>query len=412
MRLLHTSDWHVGKVNYSQPRESDHDRIFEQIYGIAKDEAVDVILHTGDLFDKAEPGPEILRRGFDYIERLAEIAPVVLLVGNHDSDGIFALVDAIIRRRKPAGHPIHIVHKETLRGENVGVLVLSSRDGRENIRIGSVPFVKSPSYAKQMLAQAEEPIGLIYADQLARLEAAVGRALNVGYDSKTDIRIFAAHLLVNGATIGGADRGERKLEIEFDSFGTNGDSIPIADYVAFGHVHKSQPVPGRTQQGRYAGSPLAVDFGETGEEKGVYVVEARPGLPASRIDFVKLDVGREMVTETIAYSDLAARGTSLRNKIVKVRVLLKGNERNVADYVSECLPGAFIAKIEPQYEMSGEQTHVIPTGPERTMPELFASYLDTVPNVRQPEVVSEYFSTLYTAVDAGSTPRIAELDDL
>lgn len=416
MRLLHTSDWHVGKLNYRITREADHDRVFQQMLQIAKDEAVDLIVHTGDLYDKEEHPPDVLRRGISYIEELATVAPVIVVVGNHDSDGYFNVFDALIGRRRPAVFPIHFFHRARLKLPSYGMLTLASRNEKERIRVGCIPFVRQASYVNAMLAQPDSPVGLVYADQLGRLEQAVHGVLNEDYNPNTDIRMFAAHLLVDGVTIGGPDRGERRLDVEFDAFGTRPDSIPTADYLAFGHIHKPQVVPGKIN-GRYAGSPLAVDFGEAQEEKGVYVVELRPGLPPREEDirFIRLDVGRELVNATIPWDELPEKGPALSGKIVKLTLIRSGSERNVDDYVREHLGGAALAKINDEWtqdESREGNATPLDTGPEKTLPQLFVNYLESNPGLRQTELSAQYFERLYKAVEADQPAQLEELDAL
>jgi exonuclease SbcD len=410
MRALHTSDWHLGVTCFNTiDRRDDHDRVLTQILGLAKDAKVDVILHTGDLFESKSPSPDVLKYGFEKIDELAEIAPVLVVLGNHDGEGLFELVDSIISRRKSAAHPIHYVHRGTLRGANYGVFTLPTKDGNERIRIGACPFINSASYVHQIMKLGADQAGRIYSDQVGRLEAAIGDALLANYDQKTDINIFAAHLLVNGAVASGS---ERPLDIETDSFGTYSAGIPIASYLAFGHIHKYQPITGHLN-GRYAGSCIQVDFGEKADKKYSVIIDAKPGLPAI-IEEQELDVGRALDDPTIAFADLPANADGLRGKIIKLTLILEGHERNVADYVKSTLDGCYVAKINEVYRgaAAASTTVIEPVGPEPTVTEIFANYLATRDNVREPERVGRYFNSLYSAIVDGGSRQLAEVDAL
>jgi exonuclease SbcD len=327
-------------------------------------------------------------------------------LGNHDGEGLFALVNSLIARRKPAAHPIYLVHRATLRGADYGVFSIPSKDGMERIRIGAVPFVNAASYVHEILKEGGELAGRVYSDQVGRLESAIGNALNAGYDPTTDVRIFAAHLLVDGAVVSGS---ERKLEVETDSYGTYSAGLPVADYLAFGHIHKPQPISGRPN-GRYAGSCIQVDFGEVADKKLCYIIDAKPGLPVS-IDERYLDVGRRLVDPTITYADLPAHADELRGTIVKLTLVLEGHERNISDYVRESLPGAYIARISEVYRQTTPVVSVVaePGGPEPTVPEIFASYLATRESVPERERVGRYFTSLFESVAAGVG---ADLEDV
>jgi len=410
MRGLHTADWHVGKLNYGLKRNEDHEHVFEQMYALAKDEKVDIIIHSGDLYDKENPGTEVLKQGIAYLERLAEIAPVVFIPGNHDSNGMFEVIDALISCRRPPHHPIHILHTSRLKGERYGMLELASKDGRERLLVAGLPFIRPASFARQFIALGADVRGLEFADQIERLTSGIGAQFRAAYDSKTDVRIFVGHLLLQGSLVGGKDRGELALDIEEHTFGARGSSVPVVDYAALGHIHRPQTPPG-CEYARYAGSPLAVDFGESSEEKGVQIFEARPGLPV-RVRFVPLDVGRELVTATIPYEELPLHGPLLAGKLVKLTVLIDSSERNVYDYVKECMPDAVIARvIEQVLVQEGQATPEIPDTAALSPPDLFASYIANKRGFDK-ERANRYFRDLYGAATAGVQTRIQDIDAL
>src|SRR5207245_1345002 len=83
MRLLHTSDWHLGRTTHGRSRAPDHDHAIEEIVDAAREARPHLVLHTGDLFDAPRPGYEEMTRGIDALRRLAELAPVLVLCGNH-----------------------------------------------------------------------------------------------------------------------------------------------------------------------------------------------------------------------------------------------------------------------------------------------------------------------------------------
>lgn len=410
MRGLHTADWHVGKLNFGLKRDEDHECVFEQMYALAKDENVDVILHSGDLYDKADPGTEVLKQGISYLERLAEIAPVVFVPGNHDSTGMFEVIDALISCRQPRHHPIHILHTSRLRGERYGMLELPSRDGRERLLVAGLPFIRPASFARQFIALGANVRGLAFADQIERLTHGIGAQFRANYNPSTDVRVFVAHLLLQGSLVGGKDRGEIMLDIEEHTFGARGSSVPVVDYAALGHIHRPQTPPG-CEYARYAGSPLAVDFGESSEKKGVQIFEARPGLPV-KVRFVPLDVGRELVTATIPYDELPVQGPLLSGKLVKLTVVIKGSERNVYDYAKECMPDSVIARVIEQVMVPEALADTdMPDTAAISPPDLFASYITNKRGFDK-ERANRYFYELYTAATAGVETRIQDIDAL
>src|SRR4051812_35990836 len=110
--ILHTSDWHVGRGLYRSQRTEDHVAVLEELVELAREARPDVIVHTGDVFDGPRPSTEHMRIGLDALRRLGEIAPTVVLAGNHDSPALFDVFSMLLgpdspvrfvsRARKPA----------------------------------------------------------------------------------------------------------------------------------------------------------------------------------------------------------------------------------------------------------------------------------------------------------------------
>lgn len=125
MRLLHTSDWHIGVAHHGLDRSEDHDKVFAQIKALAIEEKVDLILNTGDLFDSPYPSVETLKYGWGVLEELAAIAPVVVVCGNHDGEKLFQLMGTILKRRLP----IYFVDRSTLQLRQAGLVVLPTASG-------------------------------------------------------------------------------------------------------------------------------------------------------------------------------------------------------------------------------------------------------------------------------------------
>ena len=85
MRLLHTSDWHVGRAVYGRPRHAEHHAVLASIVTIARERDVDLVVVAGDQFDGPNPNPTSERLVIDALCDLADVAPVVVIAGNHDS---------------------------------------------------------------------------------------------------------------------------------------------------------------------------------------------------------------------------------------------------------------------------------------------------------------------------------------
>src|SRR5215831_15052496 len=109
MRLLHTSDWHLGRTVKQRPRDVDFDAVLAEITAIAQEAQPDLIVHTGDLFDSYRPGAPDLARGLRALRDLSEVAPVVVIGGNHDSPVLLEALDFAVTAfgatARPGGVP-------------------------------------------------------------------------------------------------------------------------------------------------------------------------------------------------------------------------------------------------------------------------------------------------------------------
>ena len=295
MKILHTSDWHVGKTIRGRSRIEEHVAVLGEIAAIAADEAVDLVLVTGDLFDTAAPTAEAERVVYRALLDLAATdATVVVLGGNHDNDRRLQAVEPLLSLGRV------ITRAFVAKPDDGGVVSVTSRRG-ESARVAVVPFL-SQRY-------------VVRADELMRGEAATHATayaervrmildlLCAGFRTDT-VNVVAAHLFVDGATMGG---GERAAHTILD-YAVPATALPAsAHYVALGHLHRAQAVPAPTKAW-YAGSPLQLDFGETADEKCVLLVEAEAGKPA-RVEPRPLASGRRLRTITGSLADLAGLET-------------------------------------------------------------------------------------------------------
>lgn len=286
MRVLHTSDWHVGKRLGRFDRAEEHRSVIAEVAAIAEEEDVDLVLHSGDLFDRPLPPVEALDIAFEGLVALSASGrrPVVVIAGNHDSPGLFDALAPFLRTAN-----IHLVG-EVKRPDEGGVLDIETTAGRAVV--SCFPFLREgKTFA--VWAPVDEHYKR-YADRLRQIsEAYSTRAAELaGNDAVT---FLVAHFLVGGSKVHGhgAPRGERELHMG-EAYTATAEAIPAGpQYVAMGHIHAPQPVPGAQVPAEYAGSLLELDFGEAGETKRVVIVDVEPGLPAV-VRSVPLTAGRRL----------------------------------------------------------------------------------------------------------------------
>ncbi|MEU8658047.1 metallophosphoesterase family protein [Actinoplanes philippinensis] len=304
MKALHLSDWHLGRMTGPESRAIDHDAVLTEIIRIARGLNPDLICHSGDLFDRLRPAPEDLDRAISALTELAAIAPTVVVRGNHDSSALFRVLGRLARL-----HGIYFINEATV--DASAVIELPTSRG-STIRLGAVPY----QHPHHLIDGRGNPDswGARYVTAVRDLEGTVGAATRSGLNPQRDFAVFAAHLHVGGASWSGTERRNRWD----DTYASDAAAIPDVAYAALGHIHQPQALPGSAARfGRYAGSPLQLDFGEASEDKSVVYVEAEPGR-AARIETIGLSAGRTLRRFEGALEDLERIAHTFGNDICRV----------------------------------------------------------------------------------------------
>jgi exonuclease SbcD len=336
VKVLHTADWHVGKTLHRRQRLDEVAAVLDEVVGIARDQAVDLTLVCGDIFDQFAPSAEAERIVYKALVELRGTGCAVLAIpGNHDNARRFA---AIERLSDAAG--IQFV-PAVRRPDAGGIIEIRSRDGSQLAQVAALPWVPEKQLfgAKEMMGLEGDP-NAAYAEELAHVLSALCAAFEPG-----KVHLLTAHLFVGGAKVGG---GERTFTIG-DLFAITPQGLPSTpQYIALGHVHRPQAISAVGAPTRYAGSLLQLDFGEREQQKSVAIVEVDPGRPA-KITEIALTGGSQLL-------DMAGTLDELREMAVDpdawVRVILRcdGPAPGLADLVREIIPRALDVRLEYERE--------------------------------------------------------------
>jgi exonuclease SbcD len=389
MRILHTADWHVGKRLGRHDRTEEFRAVLDEVVAIADEHAVDLVVVSGDVFDRPIPPIDALSLGIGALLRLAERRPVVALAGNHDSPELFEALAPLLRSQ---GRGVHLVGT-IKRPEEGGIL------GPEELGVPALlacfPFLREGRVV-DFMRDAGEWYGQ-YAERVASLSAVYNRALveRAGADL---VPVLAAHFLVSGVKVDrGAPRGERELHMG-EAYTATGQAIPAGpQYVALGHIHAPQPVPGSPVPAQYAGSLLPLDFGEAGEAKRVVLVEAEPGRLATTTS-VPLAGGRPLVRAAGTWEDLEARAGELRETYVDLTVKVGGTDHDLGRRAAEVFP--YLVNVRAE-RPAGER-RPRPEGAERPGDdEQYAAFYERETGEPAPqELVALFRSVLEEVADA------------
>jgi len=234
VKILHTSDWHVGRTIRGRSRAEEHRAVLAEIAGIAGTEGTDLILVAGDLFDVVAPSPESEQIVFRGLLDLADIAPVVIVAGNHDHPRRLEAVSPLLELGRVR------VGATLKRPEEGGVITIDTGSG-ETARIALVPFVSQRAIvsAGDLMALDPDQHGGRYAGRLAGVIAKL-----TGGVSPDQVNLVVAHLMVAGGTLGG---GERSAHTIFDYAVSAQAFDGSLSYVALGHLHRPQEVLDRAR---------------------------------------------------------------------------------------------------------------------------------------------------------------------
>jgi len=381
MRILHTSDWHVGKVLKGRDREDEHKLVLAQIVEIARSERPDLIIVAGDLYDTAAPTPRSTRLVTRALTALRNTgAQVVAIGGNHDNG---PALDAL----RPWAEAAGIVLRGAVRDNPDELVIKGSTAGGESWQLVALPFL-SQRYAiraAEMYELTAAEASQTYADHIARL---IGK-LSAGFDQPGTVNLLTAHLTVVGATAGGGEREAQTVmgyAVPATVFPTN------AHYVALGHLHRAQQVIGPCPV-RYSGSPLAVDFGEEENVCSVAIVDV--GIDkAARVRDVPVTSALTLRTVRGSLDQL----TTVNLPDAWLRVFVRETPRaGLREEVQDLLPNALEVRIDPDMvpDKAGER---MAQRAGRSPRELFGDYLDSRGTAE--DGVRELFDEIYDEVSS------------
>lgn len=356
MKLLHTSDWHVGKRLKGESRLEEHKEVLAEIAQVARDEAVDMIIVAGDVYESAAPAPDVQAVALQALLDLRDTgAKVFVIAGNHDNPYQFEALRPVMAELDITmlGHPA--------RPDGGGVVEVATRGG-ELARVALLPFC-SQRYivrAEQLMAGDAAEYAGDYAERMRALLA----ALTVDF-SDDAVNIVVAHCMARNGKLGGGERDAQTVE----SYWVSGTAFPAAHYVALGHLHLTQKIPGSSPI-HYCGSPIQVDFGEEGDAKHVLVVEAKKTTPA-KVRSVALATGVRLATVEGTLAELRALADGWGDAYLRV-IAHEPARAGLANEV-RALFGDRV--VEVRLDSPGGADGDRPQRSGRTAHELFASYL-------------------------------------
>jgi exonuclease SbcD len=366
MRLLHTSDWHLGQTLHTFERGYEHQRFLDWLLDTLVHERVDALLIAGDIFDNSNPSAASQRQLYRFLQQARVRAPqldIVVIAGNHDSPG-----------RLEAPGPLLEAHGTVVIG-NVArkddgeidldrlLVPLHGNDGTVQAWVLAIPFLRPgdvPRVAQPADGSAPIDPYLHGITQLYRQTHALAQAQR--QPGQAIVAMGHCHMIDGTASL----ESERRIVIG----GT--EALPAAmfddaiAYAALGHLHLAQRV-GKQDHLRYSGSPLPLSFAEVGYTHQVVLVDLADGrataitpLPVPRaVPLLRIPATPAPLKDVLAALvalDLPDLPVHAR-PFLEVRVLLDAPEPSLRAQVEAALEGkpVRLAKIEPTRKASTQQ---------------------------------------------------------
>lgn len=360
MRLVHTSDWHLGHTLHEITRRTEHLAFFEWLLGRLEALAADALLVAGDIFDTSNPSAEAQADLYKFLAAARKRVPaldIVLIGGNHDSASRLDAPEPLLHAfgvRVVGGLP---------RSESGGVdyarLIVPLKDkvGVEAAKVVAMPFLRPadlPVIKDEGVDALIEAVRRVYAEVIehAERERVPGQAL-----------LAMGHLYMTGTAI--SELSERKI------LGGNQHALP-ADifpeslaYVALGHLHLAQPVA--RESIRYSGSPIPLSMAEIGYPHQICVVDIDDGKLVSvtseliprKVELLRVPLeARPLAEVEVALAAMESRAHLPPDEqpIVEVPVLLEQPEPALRTRVEKALEGkgARLARISTRYTGTGQ----------------------------------------------------------
>ena len=268
MRLLHTSDWHLGHRFHGRLRHEEQARFLDWLLERIRQHAVEVLLVAGDVFDTTTPGSRAQGLYYRFLHRLAGSGcrHVVIIGGNHDSPSLLEAPRELLQQLD-----IHVVGMIDQQPEKE-ILLLQDGANRPELLVCAVPFLRDRDIRLAGVAETLEQKGQQLREGIRdHYQRICDQADQLRREIDPDMPLVAmGHLFVAGGRTREGD-GVRELSIGgLDRI--EGASFPdCIDYLALGHLHINQQVAGNPTR-RYSGAPLAMSFAEAGQEKQVLLL--------------------------------------------------------------------------------------------------------------------------------------------
>lgn len=413
MRILHTSDWHLGKPLEQINRIEEQREFIHCLSNMVEEEKIDIVLVSGDVYDTYNPSAAAEELFYDAVDILNAKGkrPVIVIAGNHDSPerlcaaSALAYKNGIILLGYPNSDPgIYGINTEHIKlvDSGPGWIELGLSSCRQSAVILTMPY-PSEARLEEVLSQDadEKELQKAYSDKIGSLFGKLGQKFR-----KDTINLVMSHLFLAG---GRESDSERTLQVG-GALTVNPNMLPSnAHFAALGHLHRPQNIRNASCPAFYSGSPLAYSFSEADYSKAVYIIDAIPRKEAD-IKEVLLDCGKplrrweakEGIMQAIEWCEIGRdKNAWVDLEILTDRPLAMEEQKRLR----QLHPG--IINIRPKFKSEGEEEVSFENRENRKIDELFKEFYKTRAGV---EISEELMSTFLDVLnDENSNNELGDL---
>ena len=385
MRILHTSDWHIGHRLYEQPRIEEHRQFLDWLLTTLQENAVDVLLVAGDIFDTALPSSEATDLYYQFLFRLYRETPthVVITAGNHDSPRHLAAPREFLRMGR-----IHVVGLAS----EPAACVITLPSEKPSVAIAAVPYL-SENELSHISFETEPERAERYRERLKAFYSQCVECMPPGLP-----KILMGHLFVHGGQVGDS---ERNIQIGGATAMQISDFPDDVTYVALGHLHRPHALNGARYPIQYAGSPLPLRFNEAHYSKKVYLLDV-PTACGVGVEEIEVPIFKELRTVAGNLDEVCSKAMSPEwdGTYIQVQLKLDTPEIGISDKIREIFHerGGEVLSVEVELPVQTERPEIPIEDMQQPM-EIFEQFYKEKFNGNPDELMMKTFDELLQLVE-------------
>lgn len=266
MKILHTADWHIGKVLHKQSLQEEHKLFFDWLLKTIEEKEIDLLLISGDIFDLANPAAKDRGLYYNFLSQLVGTDTTVIITGgNHDSIGVLNAPSEVLTRLK-----IHVIGGAT---EDPRDELIEIKDDADQLQVvvAAIPYLRDRDLRHNDASHK----------QSTRVEA-IRAGIKKHYDTLAALSkdlypkvplIGMGHLYTKGSI---TSESEREIQVGNTAVIEAKHFSDAYAYMALGHIHRPQVID-KNEYIRYSGAPIALSFSERSDDKIVLIVTVEDG---------------------------------------------------------------------------------------------------------------------------------------